>query len=129
MRRGLQVLVGAIGVVAVGAGLAGVLLGADQVLGPGTASPGVDSELRFFAAWYVVAGLLLLRTVREVEREAWTIRIVAGGFLLAAIGRMLSIASAGWPHPLYVVLTVIEVVLPFVVVPWQTVVGRGTAEG
>ncbi|MCA1726915.1 MAG: DUF4345 domain-containing protein [Actinobacteria bacterium] len=58
MRRGLQIILALLGVVATVFGLVSVFGGADAVLGSGGASADVDSELRFYAAWYVVAGVL-----------------------------------------------------------------------
>jgi len=61
------VVVTVLGIVAVAAGAHTVLIGGDSVLNHGDVSAGVDSELRFYAAWYVVAGALLLRAVRRIE--------------------------------------------------------------
>ena len=124
MRRGLQILLAVVGAVAVVAGLSAVVFGAGQVLGPNRASANLDSELRFFAAWYVVIGVALLRTIPQIEREGQTIRFVAAGFFLAACGRAISMAVVGAPSPFYIALMAIEFVLPVVIVPWQRRVSR-----
>ncbi len=117
-----------IGAVALTAGLVSVVLGAASVAGAGTPTPSLDSELRFYAAWYAVAGALALRASVRVESETFTVRAIAAGFFLAGCGRALSFAFVGRPHVVAVVLMVIELVIPFVLIPWQAAVARG-AEG
>jgi hypothetical protein len=126
MRRGLQIFLAVLGAISVVAGASALLAGASQVIGERAVSNNVDSEFRFFAAWYVVAGVLLLRAIPGVEREGPTIRLIAAGLLLAAVGRVLSLASVGTPHSWYIVLMGIEFVLPVVIVPWQLAVSGRT---
>ena len=126
-RRGLQVILAIIGVVAVTAGGLTVLLGADSLIGAGAASPTIDSELRFYAAWYVIAGALLLRSVRRVESEAVIIRAVCAGLFLGGSGRLVSLIAVGTPHPVAMVLMGLEFAIPLVIVPWQAAVARRTS--
>jgi hypothetical protein len=58
-RTGLQLLLTVLGLVAVAFGLLTVFTGGAGVLRGGEVSANVDSELRFYAAWYAGAGLLL----------------------------------------------------------------------
>jgi hypothetical protein len=118
-----------VGAIAVVAGSLGMIYGAAGVIGPSSFSRNVDSEFRFYAAWYVVAGLLLLWAVPRVERERGIVFAVAAGFFLAACGRVLSILDVGAPDRFYVVLTIIEFVLPPVIVPLQILVLRRAAGG
>jgi len=129
-RRGLQVVVTVLGIVAVAAGGHTVLIGGDSVLNHGDVSAGVDSELRFYAAWYVVAGALLLRAVHRIESEALVVRAVGAAFFLAGSGRLLSLVTVGRPHAFALVLMIIEFVIPVGIVPWQAAVARsaGTRE-
>jgi hypothetical protein len=125
-RRGLQVVLTFLGIVAVAAGGYTVLTGGDSVLDRGTVSAGVDSELRFYAAWYLVAGVLVLRAVRRVEAEALIVRAVGAAFFLAGGARLLSLVTVGRPHAFALVLMVLEFIIPVVIVPWQAVVARNT---
>jgi hypothetical protein len=111
------------------AGLLGVFVGADLVLDGGTFSRNVDSEFRFFAAWYVAAGLFLLRGLRNVESATFEVRLVGAAFFLAACGRLLSLVDLGSPHAFYVALMVIEFLIPLVIIPWQSLVARGAGSG
>ncbi|MBA2624058.1 MAG: DUF4345 domain-containing protein [Acidimicrobiia bacterium] len=123
-RRGLQVALATIGSVATGFGAAGVAMGAHGVMGGGRVPANVDSELRFFAAWYTVLGILVLGAARRPESAAATVRACGGGFLLAACGRVLSMRAVGPPSTLFRVLTGVELAVPAVVIPWQGRVRR-----
>lgn len=119
VRRGLQLTLRALGTVAVAAGTRGVVRGASEVPNPGAVSANVDSEYRFYAAWYPVFGVLLLRAARAPEREAVLIRACGAGSLLAATGRLLSVREHGTPHPSQRLLLGLELLIPAVIVPWQ----------
>lgn len=123
-KKALQAFLSLIGIVAVVAGGATVLLGVGSVIGAEGGSAAIDSEIRFYAVWYVGAGLLLLRDVRRVETAAFTVRAVATLFFVAGCGRLISLATVGTPHRLTLVLMVIELLMPVVLIPWQTSVAR-----
>lgn len=125
-RRGLQGVLAAIGAVATVAGASGVIRGAAEVINGGPVSANVDSEYRFYAAWYHVLGLLMLRAARQPESASTIIRAGGAGFLLAASGRALSARSLGPPHPLQRVLMGIEFAIPAVIIPWQHEVASGS---
>ena len=125
MKRGLQILLAVIGVVMVAAGGQTIILGAAQVLEGGDFSPGVDSEMRFYAAWYPIVGVALLASIQRVESAGLIVRVVGAGFFLAACGRVLSIIQTDTPPTLYVILMVVEFLIPVVIIPWQAAVARG----
>jgi hypothetical protein len=122
--RGLRILLTAMGSVMLVVGTATVLLGASSVLSAGDFTAAIDSEMRFYAVWYVVAGAVLLRASRNVGVETWTIRLIAGAFFAAGCSRIVSWIVVGRPHTSQLVLMVIELILPFVVIPWQAAVAR-----
>jgi hypothetical protein len=128
-RRVLQVALSIIGAVATSFGALGVLRGAAGVHRGGDASANVDSELRFFAAWYAVLGGLVLRAARRPETEATAVRACGAGFLLAAVGRLLSIRAVGPPSKVFKVLLGFELAVPAVIVPWQRRVARRSVAG
>jgi Domain of unknown function (DUF4345) len=125
-RRGLQATLTILGAIGLTFGGLTVLTGAAGVLAGGPVSASVDSEMRFYAAWYVAAGVLLLRTVAHVESEGPTIRAICAVVFLAACARVISLVAVGAPHPIFLVLMAIEFTIPAVVVPWQAAVGRRT---
>ena len=125
--RALRVLLGVVGTVMVVAGAAGVVLGVGTVVGASPVNANVDSELRFFAAWYVVSGVLLLKSLFRIEEAGFVVRLVGAGFFLAGCSRLLSVIVVGPPHRLQMVLMGVELVLPLVIVPWQRAVARRSA--
>ena len=54
-----------------------------------TAPASLDSELRYFAVWYVMAGVLVLRAVRRIEAETTLIRIVGAALFAGGCVRLL----------------------------------------
>lgn len=122
--RGLRIVLVLLAVVATSAGTLTVLTGSSTVLSSGTVSPSVDSELRFYAAWYVGVGLVLAWTAFHVEVAGTVLRSVCGVLLLGAVGRSVSLVMVGRPHPVYLVLLAIEVALPVVLLPWQHAVAK-----
>ena len=123
-RRGLRLLLTIVSIVMLVAGSLAVVFGASSVLGAGDVTADVDSEMRFYAVWYVVAGAFLLRAAKRVESETWTIRLITAAFFVAGCSRILSWVAVGRPHIFQVILMVIELILPLVVIPWQASVAR-----
>ncbi|MGE7386359.1 DUF4345 domain-containing protein [Streptomyces sp. NPDC004126] len=109
--RILRGLARAMGYACLAIGLAHVLLGNLAVPGAGSAGPTIDSLGRFFGAVFAGYGLAWLWAARQTPVPAPAVRALAGVFLLGAIGRLLSLAVAGWPHWFQVALTVLELVL------------------
>ena len=128
-RRGLHATLATLGTVATAAGLSGVLRGASEVTGAGPVSAPVDSEYRFYAAWYPVFGILLLRAARAPEDEARIVHAAAAGLITAAGGRLLSWRTLGQPNRLQQVLLGLEILIPAVIVPWQHRVARARTTG
>ena len=101
-----------------------MIFGVALVPDTGDPSASVDSEVRFFAAWYAAAGVVLLSTLPRVESAGRVIRTVGAVFFVAGCARLLSLIVVGRPHTLFLVLMVVEMVLPVIIVPWQTSVAR-----
>lgn len=129
MRQGLRCALAGLGVLAGVAGTHDVVRGVTGVrhAGAGAPDPNVDSEHRFFAAWYAAAGVALLRAAADPERHGDAVRLAAAGSLLGALGRAISRHTTGRPHPLYTGLMAAEVIIPPVLVTWQRVIERRAA--
>ena len=128
-RRGLGWALAVLGTIALVFGGLGVLTGASGVLDGGKVSANVDSELRFYAAWYAVAGVVMLGAARHVERDGRLVRAVCAAFFIAACGRVIALVTVGAPHPLFLALMAAEFAIPAIVVPWQAAVARGAVPG
>lgn len=107
--RGLLYLGGA---VATSAGLH-TLLGGGKSFPPWRhAGAMVESELRFYAAFYVAYGLLVFRTAGRVDRDPPAVHALAAALFLAGLGRAGAWLTVGKPHPLQRALLAIELAAP-----------------
>ncbi|MGA9794763.1 MAG: DUF4345 domain-containing protein [Rhizomicrobium sp.] len=80
----------------------------------------MDSELRFYAPFWGVYGLLLLDAARDLPKRLDRVPLLAGVFFAGGIGRALSLATVGAPHPAFTLLMAIELILPAVfIVLWH----------
>jgi hypothetical protein len=111
-----------LGSVAVVAGSVTVALGATTVAGIEDPTPAVDSEMRFFAAWYAAAGVAVLWAVPRIEERKRLVRGVAAALFIAGCARALSWAIVGRPPTAATVLMVIELVIPLVIVGWHSAI-------
>jgi Domain of unknown function (DUF4345) len=107
------------GVVATTAGLHSVLAGVRSLPGRQSASAAVESELRFYAAFYAAYGLAALRIAPRADRDPAAVRALAGALFLAGLARGGGWLASGPPHPLQRVLLAIELAAPPAVVAWQ----------
>ena len=122
MTNALRVVTAVMGAGILVIGLDAVIRGADAIPGTSSAAARIDSEVRFFAAWYALAGaLLLLAAARRVAAPPIVIAVGAG-FFLAACGRLLSWATVGQPETFQVVLMYVEFAIAVTLIPWQIAV-------
>jgi hypothetical protein len=113
-RRVARALVGLLGVVAITTG-AVVFLGGPEAGTDGSPVPAsVDTEFRFFSAFWIGLGVFALRTALRGPVPQGTLAAVTGALFLGGVGRILSLADAGRPHALFLVLMAIELAAPAV---------------
>ena len=105
--------------VALLAGTKSLVVGAREVPGAGLVTASVDSEYRFYAAWYPVLGVMLAASARETEIDHRVVRALASGLGLAVTGRLLSMRSLGRPARSQLGLLATEVVLALGLPPWH----------
>ena len=123
-RKGLRAVLTVLGGVALAAALLTLIGGASTIIGVEDVSPSVDSEMRFYATWYALAGIALLRAARDVEGATLTVRAVGAAFFVAACARLLSLVVVGRPHTFAIALMVVEFLIPLAIVPWQASISR-----
>jgi len=107
------------GLVATTAGLHTLIAGAKSLPGEKLANPVVESELRFYAAFYVAYGLVALRVAPHADRDARTVRALAGALFLAGLSRAGGWLAVGRPHGVQRALLVAELAAPPVIVVWH----------
>jgi Domain of unknown function (DUF4345) len=108
------------GLVATAAGLHTVIAGARSLPGKPAAGPAVDGELRFYAAFYAVYGIALLRTAPRADVDTGAVRALAGAMFLAGAGRAGGWLATGRPHPVQRALLALELALPPLAVALQS---------
>jgi hypothetical protein len=107
------------GLIATTAGLHTVIAGAKSLPGQKRANPTVESELRFYAAFYVAYGVVALRVAPRAERETLTVRALAGALFFAGLARACGWLAIGKPHGVQRGLLVIELAAPPLITAWQ----------
>ena len=120
--RALERTLAVLAVVPVVAGTLSVLLGSHLI--DGDASASVESELRFYGAFYAGFGLVLAWVSREVAARGAALLAACGVLLLGAVGRVVAWVDVGRPEPTYLVLLGIEVVLGLGLPAWHRAASR-----
>ena len=130
-RRLLQILLIALGAAAVMIGTSIYLAGpswtggtteslVNALLGGSVMTPPywrtVDSEFRFYAPFFITYGGVLIWTALTLRQHLSWVPGLAALFFVGGLGRLISFFVAGAPHPAFIVLMAIELILPVVVV-------------
>lgn len=118
-----------VAIVAMTTGALSVALGSAIVPGGDGTAASVESELRFYAAWWFGAGLLLLHLAPRLDERVAEFRGVCAVLFVGGVARALGIAHAGAPHWSLLVLMALELLLPPLLVFWhlRTARARRTA--
>jgi hypothetical protein len=82
----------------------------------GSFGPTVESELRFYAPFWIVYGGLLIAAARDLRRRVQWVLPLSAVFFAGGVGRALAYVQSGPPHPAFVALMAIELALPLVFV-------------
>jgi hypothetical protein len=137
----LRVLYALLGLVAIGISLSVILLGPAATAGASEAlfdaltgtshpktgpwPPTMDNELRFYAPFWGAYGLLLLHIARRLPATLGWVPPSAALFFAGGVGRAISYGAVGAPHPFFVLLMIIELVLPVLFAAiWQMAKAR-----
>jgi hypothetical protein len=124
LRTALQALLVALGLVAFVAGLVTVLGGTDAMPGDSRATPNVESELRFYAAFWAGFGVLSLYAARRPERETFLLRGLALFLFFGGLARIFAWLASDRPDTPFLVLMGLELTLPLLIVWAQARLGR-----
>jgi uncharacterized protein DUF4345 len=111
------------GVVATSAGLHTMIAGARSIVGERRANPSVESELRFYATFYVAYGLAALRVAPRADRERLNVLALAALLFLAGLVRAGAWLAAGRPHPFQIGLLAVELGAPPAILAAQARLG------
>jgi hypothetical protein len=115
MRRVLQVVLAAGGVSAILISLLHVLLGPSCIPGSIPVNATMDSEDRFYATIFAAYGVALLWCVKDVEKKARQVKLLALVFFLGGLVRIVSMLAEGLPHSFFIAMTLLELCLPLAI--------------
>ena len=124
MTRELKRLVLITGIVCVLLGLSQFVLGTRLTPGAAAANATTESAERFAGGILIGFGLAWLWAARVSPLPLAVVRFLACVLLLGATGRIISVAGQGWPHWFQLVQTIVEIVVPALVLIVTAVVSR-----
>ena len=119
----MQVLLAALGSVALAAGLFAVFTGGGGQIDGSATTASEESELRFFATFWAAYGAFALWLVPRVEKSATAIRGLSIALLAAALARVIAWISAGPPHDWFIFLLTLEVAVSLLLLAGQRRLG------
>ncbi|MEM6927316.1 MAG: DUF4345 domain-containing protein [Myxococcota bacterium] len=123
MRRALQVVLTLVALTPFVVGAVNLWFGAAMHMPAEHVTPEIDSQIRFFAVWFMAAGALGLYMVPHIERYRTLFTLQFGMMGLAALARVASGLAVGWPDGTMMGAMVFEGAL-VLLVPWQAAVAR-----
>lgn len=93
---------------------------------PDLAGADIDSELRFYAVFWIAYGAFVLRAAKPDRlRKGATVPLLLGLFFAGGVGRLLSFFAEGSPHPLFVALMAVELAAPpIILLLWRALPPR-----
>ncbi|ACT92923.1 DUF4345 domain-containing protein [Dyadobacter fermentans] len=121
-RKLLQIALGVCALVPIFTGLLG-MAGNNNPLYYGTDQPAgllLDSNLRFLNGLSVGIGVCTLSIIPDIKRRSAELRLICTVIFIGAVGRMLSIASYGFPPFPFDIIVFFEMALPPLFVFWQS---------
>lgn len=124
LKRGYQWFLGLFGMVVIAIATANIAIGPSIIPDSWSVSATMDSEYRFFASLFLAFGVALLWCVKRVEAKSMLVNFLALTFLAGGLARLVSMYAVGLPHPFFIVLTFLELFLPFVMFYLQYRVSR-----
>ena len=125
-KRGLQIVMGVLGIIPVGTGLLGLLGVQDPVYVAAGVPPIVllDTNLRFYSGIWLGLGLALYWLIPTIERQTVLFRAIWAMIFIGGIGRLLSIMLLAWPPVAFVAFTALEIVGAPLFIWWQSRVAK-----
>lgn len=118
-RRTLVVVIAVLGGVAVLSGLLGIVGGPAALPGGESVNATVDSQYRFANVFWLAAGLIVWWSLRRPERRREVTRVVLAIAAVGGVARLVSVLVTGWPHPVFVGVMVLELVVVPLVIWWH----------
>ena len=108
----------AVGAVAAGTGSTVAVRGTAAIPGGAPTTGSNDSVLRFYAVWWAAQGVTAVNLARDpdLDLDDPALRSLCATTFVGGLARIAAARTSGRPHPLFQVLTVMEVLGPLVLV-------------
>ena len=88
------------------------------------ADPILDSELRYYAGFYMAYGLAALRVAPRADQDIRSVRALAGALFMSGLARAGGWFAKGAPHPVQRGLLAIELATPPLLIALQARAGE-----
>ncbi|MCA9625453.1 MAG: DUF4345 domain-containing protein [Myxococcales bacterium] len=92
-----------------------ILLGQSWIPGTTAVTPTLDSEHRFYSSLFLMYGLALGWCAQDIPKRREVFHFLLLTLFVGGLTRVVSLVAAGWPHPMFVVLGAVELIVPPVV--------------
>jgi hypothetical protein len=114
MKRVTEIWLIAFGLTCAGIGLAHLLFGTSTIIGGGSVNATIDSDMRFYALLFAAYGLTFVWCAVDIEERGRVANILGAIFFAGGLARLLAWAATGQPNWFYVVMILVELIVPLV---------------
>ena len=83
-----------------------------ETLEPKSVSATIDNEFRFYAVLWFSYGLYAVNVAYNIIYKVKSVPILLAVFFMGGIARGLSVLAMGNPHPLFILLMALELIIP-----------------
>lgn len=126
MKTSFQAFLILFGIVAIGIAIAHLILGPASIPGSIPVNATMDSEDRFYAVLFGAFGVALIWCTKQIESKGLFVYFLAVTFFVGGLARLVSVAVVGLPHPLFIFLTTLELIIPLYMI-WAQYKISGTS--
>ena len=118
MKRGLQILLGALSLIPLLVASLGLLFGAGRFVPEEVITPDFDSHYRYITGYYLSLTLFAWWVILNIEKHVVPLRIVSAAIFTGGVGRLISMLEVGLPGSVDIGFTVLELLFPLLLL-WQ----------
>lgn len=118
LRLGLKYFAAFFGAVCALIALGHIVVGPRIIPGGVPVNATMDSEDRFYATLFLGYGAAMIWSALNLAERRGVFLALIGVFFLSGLARLVSFAQVGPPHPLFIFLGGVELVLPFILWAW-----------
>jgi len=126
MKKSFQIFLGLFGVTAIVIAALHIVFGPKAIPGSVSVNATMDSEDRFYAVLFGAYGVALLWCIKDIERKSAIVYVLALTFFAGGLARLVSVASVGFPNTFFIVMTGLELLIPFMMVFLQSRISRSS---